>query len=98
MAPMPCCASTSTCTLTESCSLLALEAGVSLPAAACHAHRTFGGPCVWPPAAVPDFADGSAPEAACDAAYAVARAGRGFGPCVWRDGGCVNRAEDPCSS
>ena len=25
-------------------------------------------------------------------------AGRGFGPCVWRDGGCVNRAEDPCSS
>ena len=50
-----------------------------------------------PPAAVPDFADGSAPEAACDAAYAVARAGRGFGPCVWRDGGCVNRAEDPYS-
>ena len=49
------------------------------------------------PAAVPDFADGSAPEAACDAAYAVARAGGGFGPCVWRDGGCVNRAEDPCS-
>ena len=30
LAPMPCCASTSTCTFTESCSLLALEAGVSI--------------------------------------------------------------------
>ena len=52
------------------------------------------GPAAAAAVAEPTAVAAGAPVAA---AYAVARAGRGFGPCVWRDGGCVNRAEDPCS-
>ena len=42
-------------------------------------------------AGVPPFADGLTAVQACGAAYAGWRGG--YGPCVWRDGGCRNGAE-----